>query len=120
MDRRLFLRSATAVGVAVAFTHQNAFSSHFAALAQVSSDIPAVTGMRTPITLEKAVVQELADSLRGNVLVPGNVGYDQARRVLNPSIDKRPALVVQPDGATDIQVSFAHGQGSSVQVLLQP
>lgn len=25
-----------------------------------------------------------------------------------------------PDGATDIQVSFAHGQGSSVQVLLQP
>jgi FAD/FMN-containing dehydrogenase len=42
-------------------------------------------------------------------LVPGNVGYDQARRVLNPSIDKRPALVVQPDGATDIRraVEFA-------------
>jgi FAD/FMN-containing dehydrogenase len=109
MDRRLFLRSATAAGVAATFTNQLALASQFAALTQVSSNIAAVTGARTPITLEKAAVQELADSLRGNVLVPGNVGYDQARRVLNPSIDKRPALVVQPDGATDIRraVEFA-------------
>jgi len=45
MDRRLFLRSATAVGVAAAFTQQNALASHFAALTQVSRDITAVTGV---------------------------------------------------------------------------
>jgi len=109
MQRRLFLQSAIAAGVATTFASRRALASQFAALTQVSGDILAVTGERAPITLEKAAVQELADSLSGNVLLPGNAAYEKARRVLNSGIDKKPALVVQPDGATDIRraVEFA-------------
>ena len=107
MDRRLFLRSAVAAGVSAAATP--ALAAQFAALTKLSSNVNAVTGDRAAIEIEQAVVKELADSLRGNVLLPGNAGYDAARRVLNSGIDRHPAFVVQPMGATDIRkaVTFA-------------
>ncbi len=109
MDRRLFLQSTVAAGVTTSFMPQNALAARFAALTQVTGDVLAVSGDRAELTLEQAAVQELADSLRGNLLLPGNDAYEKARRVLNPSIDKKPAMVVQPDGATDIRraVEFA-------------
>ena len=105
MNRRLFLRSAVAAGFATAIPG----SAAWAALTEVSGDIFAVTGDRRELNIEKAAVQELADSLRGNLLLPGNAAYEKARRVMNASIDKKPAFVVQPIGATDIRyaVDFA-------------
>jgi hypothetical protein len=107
MNRRLFLRSAVAAGVSAA--SMPALAAQFAALTQVSGNISAITGNRTAIDIEKAAVEELSASLRGNLLLPGNPGYDVARRVLNPSIDKHPSMIVQPVGVTDIRnaVQFA-------------
>lgn len=107
MDRRLFLRSAVAAGVSAAATPT--LAAQFVALTQVSSSIEAVTGDRVAIEIEQAALKELSESLRGNLLLPGNPGYDAARKVLNPGIDKYPALVVQPNGVTDIRkaVTFA-------------
>ncbi len=108
MNRRLFLRSAIAAGVAVGTG--SALAAQFQALTQVSGNIAAVTGDRNAVEIEKAAIEELAASLRGNLLLPGNAGYDVARRVLNPSIDKHPSLIVQPIGVTDIRraVEFAN------------
>ena len=111
MDRRLFLRSAVAAGVSAAAAPS--LAAQFAALTEVTANVSAVTGDRAAIEIEKAAVQELADSLRGNLLLPGNPGYDLARKVLNPGIDKHPAFVVQPIGVTDIRkaVTFARERG---------
>ncbi len=108
MDRRRFLQSTLATSVAAALPTTQAIAA-LQALTQVSGDVRAVTGERNEISLEKAAVQELADSLRGNLLLPGNPGYEEARRVLNQSIDRHPALIVQPTGVADIQnaVTFA-------------
>ena len=108
MDRRRFLRSSIAASVTAALPASQAFAA-LQALTQVTGDVRAVMGDRSEISLEKAAVQELADSLRGNLLLPGNEGYDVARRVLNKSIDRHPALIVQPTGVSDIQnaVTFA-------------
>jgi len=105
MDRRLFLQSALAAGVSASLTSRHALAAQFSALTQVSADIAAVSGDRLELTLEQAAVQELSDSLRGNLLLPGNAAYEKARHVLNPGIDKRPALVVQPNGATDVRLA---------------
>jgi FAD/FMN-containing dehydrogenase len=101
MDRRNFIQSAVAAGVASAIP--------LSVLAEVTGDVAAVTGTGAGISLEHAAVQELSDSLTGNLLMPGNAAYDVARRVLNRSIDRHPALVIQPSGAADIQnaVTFA-------------
>ena len=108
MDRRRFLQSSLAAGVAAALPAAEAMAA-LQALMQVTGDVRAVTGDGNEVSLEKAAVQELADSLRGNLLLPGNEGYDEARRVLNQSIDRHPALIVQPTGVADIQnaVTFA-------------
>lgn len=105
MDRRLFLQSALAAGVSASLTSGHALAAQFSALTLVSADIAAVSGDGLALTLEQAAVQELSDSLRGNLLLPGNAAYEKARHVLNPGIDKRPALVVQPNGATDVRLA---------------
>src|SRR5690606_38192279 len=60
-------------------------------------------------TIEQAALADLRAGLRGPVLLAGDPGYDQSRRVLNESINRFPALVVQPTGVADIQraVGFA-------------
>lgn len=101
MNRRLFLRSAVAAGVAAGATPS--LAAQFAALTEISANVNAVTGAGAPIEIERAAIQELADSLRGNVLLPGNPAYEKARKVMNPAIDKHPAFVIQPIGVTDIR-----------------
>lgn len=117
MDRRRFMLSSLAAGVTAALPASQAYAA-LRALTQVTGDIPAITGDREEISLEKAAVEELANSLHGSLLLPGNKGYETARRVLNASIDKHPALIVQPSVAADIQnaVSFAKDRDLLVAV----
>jgi len=107
MDRRHFLRSSVATAVAASLPLGRLLAAGRGV--PVPGDIPAVTGRGAATVLEKAAVQELRDSLRGALLLPGDAGYDVARRVLNESINKHPALIVQPTGVADIRnaVTFA-------------
>jgi FAD/FMN-containing dehydrogenase len=109
MNRREFFRSSLAAAVATSLASHRAL----AALAPVGTDLEAVTGSGTNVTLPGSAVEELRASLRGALLLPGQPGYDEARRVLNASIDKHPALVVQPSGTADVRtaVSFARQHG---------
>ena len=109
MKRRHFLQSSVAAALATSLPASQALAAALAAISEVSSDVNAVTGSGAQVTLEQAAVKELSDSLHGRLLLPGAEGYDAARRVLNPVIDKHPALVVQPSGAADIMsaVTFA-------------
>jgi FAD binding domain/Berberine and berberine like len=106
MNRRRFFQTSIAAAVATSFAGR---AAAWQALAAISDDIKAVTLDRKDTVIEKAAVIELRDALRGRLLLPGNEGYDTARHVLNASIDKYPALVVQPSGVADIQnaVTFA-------------
>ena len=49
-----------------------------------------------------APIQELAARLRGELLRPGDDGYDAARRIHNGMIDRRPALIARCAGAADV------------------
>jgi len=51
-------------------------------LTEITSDLPAVTGNGAELVLEKAAVKELADSLLGPVLLPGNAAYVAGARSL--------------------------------------
>lgn len=47
-------------------------------------------------------IEGLDDRVRGDVLEPGDDGYDDARTVWNATIDREPALVVRCSGAADV------------------
>jgi hypothetical protein len=73
-----------------------------AADSPIRSEIPAVKLSGVGTTIEKAALDELRTSLRGQLLVSGDVGYDSARRIWNGMIDRRPALIARCAGATDV------------------
>jgi FAD/FMN-containing dehydrogenase len=61
------------------------------------------------VTLDPEAVGAFAAAVRGQVLAPGDEGYDEARAIWNGLIDRRPALIVQCTGAADVvdAVNFA-------------
>jgi FAD/FMN-containing dehydrogenase len=60
----------------------------------------------------------LREGVRGEVLVAGDPEYDEARRVWNGAIDRRPALIVRCADSADVQqaVAFASGHGLPIAV----
>ncbi|HVC77064.1 MAG TPA: FAD-binding oxidoreductase [Candidatus Micrarchaeaceae archaeon] len=69
-------------------------------------------------TLDPKVTQQLARELRGSILRPGDGGYDEARRVFNGMIDRRPELIVRCESDADIAaaIAFAREQRQAVAV----
>jgi len=59
--------------------------------------------------LEYSAVEALGARLRGELLRPGDVGYEEARRVWNGMIDKHPALIAKVASVADVinSVNFA-------------
>jgi FAD/FMN-containing dehydrogenase len=63
----------------------------------------------TEAAVASEAIQGFEAGLRGPVLRPGDIGYDEARSIWNGLIDRRPALIVQCTGAADVvdAVNFA-------------
>ena len=109
MNRRHFLGSTVTAAVAAAIPGTAQANALLFKLMTMSSSVVGRSGNGDEVTIEEAALNELRSALRGQLLLAGNDGYDRARRVLNPSIDKHPALIVRPSGAADIEhaVTFA-------------
>src|SRR4051794_9569741 len=59
--------------------------------------------------VNESAVEALRAELRGPVIAPGDAEYDQARKVWNGMIDRRPAMIARVAGAADVVtcVNFA-------------
>ena len=118
LTRRSFLVRTSMVGLAAAPIGR-AWPALLSPSMSVDRDIEAVTGDGQPVTLSRASVQDLADSLRGNLLLPGVPAYEQARRVLNSQMDKHPALIVQPRGASDVSSAVQFARASNLLLAVK-
>jgi FAD/FMN-containing dehydrogenase len=70
------------------------------------------------LTLPGSAVTELAQKLRGPLLQPADADYEQARRVWNGNVDRRPALIARCTGVADVleAVRFARDHGLLVAI----
>lgn len=114
MKRRDFCASAIATIGATALP----FGRVFAAVASIATDISAVTGDGRQIVLSRSDVDDFRASLRGQLLLPDAVGYDDARRIWNGMFDRRPALIARCAGTADVvqSVNFARAHELLVAV----
>jgi hypothetical protein len=113
MKRRAFLHSAIAAAAVAAIPRQTLLAALYQPALREVPDIPAVSGDGQDVLLRGRDVAELALRLRGRLLLAGDDGYEDARQILNPTFDRRPALIAQVTGAADIQaaVDFAREHG---------
>ena len=68
--------------------------------------------------LGDATIQELRESILGEVITPADPRYDETRAVWNAMIDRRPALIIRCAGVADViaAVQFARSQELEIAV----
>src|SRR5215217_1656026 len=73
------------------------------------ADLPIITLTGAAAALGEAVVERFESRLRGQLLRPGDAGYEEARLIWNGVIDKRPAFIARCAGVGDVidSVNFA-------------
>jgi FAD/FMN-containing dehydrogenase len=109
MKRRDFCKS-TLIGGALAVLP----AAHWRAVAALAAptagnDVAAVKLSGETTVIPAAAVKDLAANLHGRLLTASDPDYDQARRIWNKMIDRRPALIARCSGAADVAraVGFA-------------
>jgi FAD/FMN-containing dehydrogenase len=77
-----------------------------------------ITAEDARATLKGAATEELKPRLHGGLIFAEDEGYDEARRIWNGAIDKRPALIARCGGTADVMaaVRFARDYDLSVAV----
>jgi FAD/FMN-containing dehydrogenase len=63
--------------------------------------------------------KKLASTFSGQLLQPADVGYDDARKVHNGLVDKRPALIARSGGVADIVGAVELAQNLNLEVAVR-
>jgi FAD/FMN-containing dehydrogenase len=69
--------------------------------------------------MAKPTIDELREQVRGEVIGPSDEGYEEARRVYNAMIDRRPAVVVRAVNAGDVIASVNFARENQLDLALR-
>src|SRR5439155_1626562 len=71
------------------------------------------------LMMNEKVATELKGSVRGDVILPDDGRYDEARKVYNAMIDKRPAAVVRCTGVADVIAAVKAARAAGLAVAIR-
>jgi FAD/FMN-containing dehydrogenase len=66
-----------------------------------------------------STVSTLDATFAGELIGPADAGYDEARKLFNGLIDKRPALIARCTSAADVQAALAHARAHDLVVAVR-
>lgn len=69
--------------------------------------------------LREFQIQDLKPMLRGPLITPDDADYDEARKVYNAMIDKRPWLIVQCRDAADVVAAVNFGRENGLTIAIR-
>ena len=70
------------------------------------------------VTLQEDIIRKFKESLRGELILADDAGYDEARSIWNAMIDRRPALIARCLGVADVLtcVNFAREHNVALSI----
>ena len=68
---------------------------------------------------DKQAIQEFGESLRGELIVAGDAGYDEARKVYNAMINKSPAMIAKCFDVADVITSVNFGRENNMLISVR-
>jgi FAD/FMN-containing dehydrogenase len=73
----------------------------------------------TTVTLDSAALAAIRGRFEGEVLEEGDGGYDDARKLFNAMIDRRPRLIVRCAGAPDVVAGVALARETGLPLAIK-
>jgi FAD/FMN-containing dehydrogenase len=71
------------------------------------------------VNLSSDAIADLKAGTRGQVLLPADPGFDDARRLWNAMIDRRPAVIVRCKGVADVRRAVAFARDNALQLAVR-
>ena len=69
--------------------------------------------------MDEKAVTDLKGQVRGDVITPGDEKYDEARKVYNAMIDKRPAVIIRCADVTDVIAAVKAADRENLSVAIR-
>ena len=69
--------------------------------------------------MAEVTVEELKNRLRGEIIQPSDNGYDDARKVYNAMIDRRPALIARCADVADVIAAVNFGRENDMLTAIR-
>jgi FAD/FMN-containing dehydrogenase len=70
-------------------------------------------------SVNHANLTTLQDQISGEVLLPGDEGYDQARAVWNAMVDRKPQLIVRCTSPGDVAAALRYGRENDLEIAVR-
>ena len=68
---------------------------------------------------DDGAVRSLREKVRGTIIAPGDSGYEEARRVWNGMVDRRPAALVRAAGVADVLAALRFGREHDLRIAIR-
>lgn len=75
--------------------------------------------MKAAAPIDPAALSQLAEIFSGQLLLPGDDGYEEARRVHNGMIDKHPAVVARCVGVVDVVEALGFAIENDLEIAVR-
>jgi len=82
-------------------------------------ELQAITTTGGDTVITEAAVEAFRSELRGQVILPDDGAYDEARTLWNALIDKHPALIARCAGVSDVIASVKFGRANNLLVAVR-
>jgi FAD/FMN-containing dehydrogenase len=82
-------------------------------------DVRSRTATAVETAVDVAAVAAFEGRLRGELIRPDDPGYDEARKIWNAMIDRRPGLIARCAGAADVKEAVTFAREHSLPVAIR-
>lgn len=69
--------------------------------------------------ISKETTEKLKSKLKGQIILPSDLDYDQVREIWNAMIDRRPALIVRCADANDVPHAISFGRENGLEISIR-